>query len=114
MTISREIKEGPQAQGADEQIAYRLDTSNWSAVPASPSTPSSISAKIYTVTEVAGVTTYTDVTSTKMSGSCVISGQYITLPVILSLTAGTEYRVECKFTLAGNVFEAYGKINGER
>lgn len=114
MAISREIKEGPQVQGADEQIAYRLDTANWNANPASPATPSAATGYIYTVTDVAGLETFTDVTSTKMSGSCSISGQYITLPVITALVAGTKYRWECKFTLSGNVFEAYGIINGER
>lgn len=114
MTVSREIKEGPQPQGADEQVPYRLDTANWNSDPSSPATPSAATAYIYTVTDVAGVETFTDVTSTKMSGSCSISGQYITMPTILSLVAGTKYRWECKFTLSGNIFEAFGIINAER
>jgi hypothetical protein len=114
MPISREIKEGNQRQGADEQVVYRLDTSNWSATPTSPSTPSSTSAAIFTVTDVAGVTTYTDVTATKMSGATSVSSQYITLPTVTGLVAGTEYRVEVKFTLEGSVFEAYATIQAER
>lgn len=114
MTVSREIKEGPQPQGADEIIAWRVDTANWSATPSSPATPSSATGYIYTVTDVAGVETYTDVTSTKMSGSASISGQYITLPSITSLVAGTKYRWECKFVLEGNTFETFGILYGER
>lgn len=111
MAEPREIKEGLQRQGEDEQIAYRLDTTNYSADTSSPGTPSSVSAKIYS-DNLDG--TYTDVTSTKMSGSASVSTVYITLPSVISLTAGTLYRVEVKFTLEGNIREVFAQIQAER
>ena len=102
--ISREIKEGRLVQGADETIVYTLTTTPWGSSPASES------AKIY---EVDG-DTYTDKTSTSMTGSASAAGDVITLPSIHTLTAGTLYRVEVKFTCSGNVFEAYAEIMGER
>lgn len=112
-TISREIREGLQLQGKDEIVAYRLDTSNCSLDPSAPSTPAGVACTIWTVTEVAGLITYTDVTATKMSGAATVSGQYITLPLVTSLAAGTLYRVEVKFTLEGNTFEPYAMIQAE-
>ena len=104
-TIEREIIEGTQLQGEDETIYYKLTTTPWG------STPTSTSAKIYSQ---AGGETYTDVTSTKMTGSTSVSGDVITLPAISGLTAGVMYRVEVKFTSSGNIFEAYAYIKGER
>ena len=114
MTYTREINEGLQVQGADEKVAYRLDTSNWSADPDTPSTPSAVSVVIFTVTEVAGVLTYTDTSLTNLDGAAGVAVQYITTPAVEALTAGTLYRVEVKFTLEGNIFEAYAFIKGER
>ena len=114
MTTSREIREGLQLQGSDERVAYRLDTSNWSLDPTTPGTPSVTSALIFTVTDLAGVITYTDVTITNMTGATVVANQYITLPAVIVLVAGTKYRVEVKFTLEANIFEAYAYIQGER
>lgn len=105
MTRAREIREGMQYQGVDEQIIYTLTTTPWG------SSPSSVSAKIYSI---AGNGTRTDVTSTCMSGTCSVNGDVITLPTILSLSDGTLYRIEVKFSCSGNVFEAYAYIKGEQ
>ena len=102
MTV-REVIEGTQYQGADEQIAYTLDVSNWG------STPSSTSAKIFDVQN-----SYSDVTGTNMTGATSVTGDVITTPTVQSLVAGKVYRAEVKFTLSGNVFEAYFNIHGQR
>ena len=102
---TREIVEGLQFQGADEQVVYTLTTTNWG------SSPTSTSATIWTANT---DETFTDVTSTKMTGSTSVSGDIITLPTVISLVAGTLYRVEVKFTVSGNIFEAFAYIQGER
>jgi len=104
MSNQREIKEGMQYMGADEQLYFSLTTTPWG------STPTNTAAKIY---EVAG-DTYTDKTSTLMSGSTSVTGDVITLPKITGLTAGTLYRVEVAFTCTSNVFEAVAFIRAER
>ena len=100
MSTSREIKEGVQYQGEDEEITYTLTTTPWG------STPSSTSAAIFSISG----DTLTDVTTGAMSGATSVSGDVITLPAIASLTDGARYRVEVKFTVSGNVFEAYAFI----
>lgn len=102
--ISREITEGRQLQGEDETVVYTLTTTPWGT------SPSSESAKIW---EVDG-DTYTDKTSTNMTGSASATNDVITLPGVHSLTAGTLYRVEVLFTCSGNIFEAYAEIQAER
>jgi len=104
MATSREIKEGIQYQGSDEEIAYTLTTTNWG------SSPTSTSAAIYSLSG----DTYTDVTTGAMSGSTSVTGDVITLPKISGLTVGTTYRVEVQFTITGNVFEAYAELLCER
>ena len=102
--VSREITEGRQLQGEDETVVYTLTTTPWGT------SPSSESAKIF---EIDG-DTYTDKTSTNMTGAASAAGDIITLPGIHSLTAGTLYRVEVLFTCSGNTFEAYAEIQAER
>jgi hypothetical protein len=100
----REIEQGLQYQGEDESVVYTLTTTSWGNDPGSPS------AKIFTY--IGG--TYTDVTSTIMTGSASASGNVITLPAIASLVDGTMYRVEVQFILSGSTFEAYAWILGQR
>ena len=104
MSVIREIKEGIQYQGADEIIKYTLTTTPWA------STPTNTSAKIYSISG----ETYTDVTTSCMTGSTSVVGDIITLPAIASLTAGTRYRVEVKFTVSGNTYEPFAYIMAER
>jgi len=97
----REVAEGVQVQGADEKLTYRLTVTNWGTNPTSPTV---------VVKNEAG----TDVTSTVCTGSASVSGNAITLPAIGSLTAGTLYRVEVKFTTGGFApAEAYFYIQCE-
>ena len=114
MAYTREIREGRQVQGEEEQVAYRLDTANWSADPDTPSTPSAVVVKIFSVTEVAGVMTYIDTSAANLDGAASVATRYITLPVVKVLVAATLYRVEVKFTLEGNIFEAYAYIKAEK
>ena len=106
MTEKREIVEGIQYQGIDEQIYYTITTTPWGA------SPFSVSMVVKDVA--AGLA---DVTSTVSTGSASVAGDVITLPVIKSLTditSGHFYRVEVKFTSGGNVFECYFRIQAER
>ena len=104
MSNLREIKEGLQYQGEDETVVYTLTTTPWG------SSPSSEAAKIF---EVDG-DDLTDVTATKMTGAASATNDVITLPAIVSLVAGTLYRVEIVFTCSGNVFEAFAELQAER
>jgi len=95
-TVSREVKEGEQLQGADEQIVYTLTTTNWGSSPGTVS----VVAKDMTNAE-------TDVSTTVLSGSATVVADVITLPVLKSLTRDHRYRVEVKFTCGTSIFEAY-------
>ena len=102
----REVKQGPQYQGEDESIAYIITTTNWA------SSPTSTSAKIFLYD--VDAYTYTDQTSTLMTGSTSVNGDAVTLPIISSLVAGNRYRVELQFTVSGNIFEPYFWIYAQR
>ena len=104
MSKERTIKEGMMPQGEDESVVYNLTTTPWG------STPTSTAAAIFTVVG----DTYTNLTTTNMTGSTSVTGDIITLPAVHSLTAGTQYRVEVLFTCSGNVFEAVALIKAER
>ena len=109
MTAKREVKEGLQYQGVEEEIAYTLTTTPWG------STPTSISAKVFSVPSNGVDSDFADTTTDNMpAGSPSASGDIITLPPLKSLTAGQLYRVEVKFTTAGNVLEAYAYVQAER
>ena len=101
--VSREVHEGLQAQGEDEQIAYAITTTPWG------STPSSVTVVVKDETNSFGV-----VTTSVTSGSAAVVGDVITTPIVKSLTAGHTYRVETKFTSGVNVFECYFRLRGER
>jgi len=103
----REILEGRQEQGTEEEITYTL------TVPATWGTPTGTpTVKAYSYDG----TTYTDVTSTVIpAGSASVASQVITLPEIKSMTADVTYRIEIKFTTSeGNIMEAYGWIDCKR
>lgn len=106
MSATREAKESPYLQGADEILAYLVTTTPWVSAPTSPT------AKIFSYERATDA--YTDVTATKMVGSASVNGDVITTPVVTGLTAGTEYRVEVKFVVGGNTYELYFWIKGER
>jgi len=102
---SREVAEGIQYQGVDEQIVYSLTTTQWGSSPSSPS------VKAYDASN-----DYADVTTTVLSGSASVSGDVITLPKVKSLTLGHVYRIDVQFMVAGSAtpFEAYVQITATR
>lgn len=106
MTI-REIKEGRQEQGAEEEVTYTLTVPTTWGVPSGTPTVTGYS---YDGSD------YTDDTSTIFpAGSASIVSQVITLPECKALTAGTTYRVEIKFDVTGgDVREAFAWIDGKR
>lgn len=109
MTRPREVEEGRQYQGVDEELAYTIETTKWGK----GATPTSISAKVFDYTE--ATQAYADVTSTVMpTGSPSAAGTVITLPVLKLLTLDHLYRVEVKFTCNSNVFECYIWVYAER
>lgn len=97
---SRRIIESPIHQGEDEQIAYTLTTTPFASDPSSPTV---------TIKDADGV----DVTGDYTSGSAGVLGDVITTPTILDLVAGIQYRLEIKFTVSGNVEEAWADLYGE-
>lgn len=100
----REVFEGKQVQGEDEQIVYTIDVTNWGDSPSGP-----------TMVVKEETDDYTDVTATVApTGSASAALNVITLPTIKNLTAESIYRAEVKFTMSGNVLEVYIRIRGER
>lgn len=100
----REVVEGVQTQGEDEQIAYAIDTTPWGG------TPTSVTVVVKEVRS-----PFTVVTTTVMpTGSASISGDDITLPVLKLLTRNIQYRVEVKFTSLGQILECYFIVLCER
>jgi hypothetical protein len=109
MSNIREIKEGEQEQGVEEEITYTL------TVPATWGVPSGTpTVKGYSFNE--STEAYTDVTSTIFpTGSASIASQVITLPECKAMTADVLYRVEVKFdTSGGGVMEPYAWIRCRR
>ena len=98
---SREVVESPLVQGVDEEIPYVLDITRWG------SSPSDISVVAYDDDA-------NDVSGAVLSGSpSALNDTSIQLPTVLDLTAGTEYRIEVKFTVSGAVLETYFYIRAE-
>lgn len=101
----RKVKEVGLKQGQDETIAYTVTTTPWG------SDPDTVSDALYDVTD---DDSWTDVSSTKLSGSVSTTGDVITSRAVTSLIAGHKYRLEVKFTVDGNVFECYALIDAEK
>ena len=99
MTTRRHVRQNPIYQGEDEQISYNFDWTNIG-------TPAS-------ATVVLKDANGTNVSGTNLSGSASIAGAVVSTPLVISLTAGTKYRLECKVTISGNVFERYVDIYAE-
>lgn len=99
----REVKEGTQYQGKDEEVAYNVTTTPWG------SSPSGVTVMVLDETN-----NDKDVTSSVTSGSTNVSGDVITLLTIKSLAAGHRYRVEVEFTTGGNVLELHFIIEAQK
>ena len=102
VAFSREIAEGPQIHGEDEQIAYIIDISNWS------SSPSAVEVQV----KVAD--TGQDVTGITTTGlPIVLDPTHIMTPIIHSLTKKVIYRVDVKYTVGAQVLEFYLILRAE-
>lgn len=95
MTL-RIFKEKTKAQGKDEEIAYKIDTTPWGGSPSNP--------------EVQLVCKGVSVGGECLDGAPQIEGNVITTPLVLGLIAGNRYRLEVKWTCQSNTLEAYGWI----
>jgi hypothetical protein len=104
MTEVREVNESGLGQGQDEALVYTLNVSPWG------SAPTGVQVKIYDITGGA----YTDTSSTMLTGAASVADDDITLPELSGLVANHNYRLEVKFTIGDNTFEAWCLIKGER
>jgi len=103
MTNVLRFSPGQFYQGADEQIAYTINVSNWTNAPTEAS---------FTIWE--GTTNRSaSLLSSSASGGATISGGNVTTPCILKLTAGTDYRCELLVEQSGQVYEGYFMLTGE-
>jgi hypothetical protein len=98
MASKREIVESPIEQGKDERIAYTLTTTPWGG------SPSSVSCTLYKISPNGALT---DVSGTNLTGSASTSTDDIISPTVISLTAGSNYRLEFKFVSGGKTLEPY-------
>ena len=105
MASLREVKESPLRQGTDERIAYIFDFTELGT----PSTDvsSTDSFQLYDMNNQA------DVTSTLLSGSGSVSTYYVTSPLVISLTAGVDYKLTSRAVISSNTVSAYALITGE-
>lgn len=103
MAISREIVEGGQEHGVDEEVAYTIATTPWGT------DPTDVSIEAYDTTDLS-----VDVSSTVLSGSLSVAGDVITTPKIVDLTLGHTYRFEVLFHSGSNIFEFFFTVKCER
>lgn len=88
MSLECRYPDGRPTQSTTEEIAYKVDCTEWSDTPTSPA-----------VDFVFDETDGTNVKATVMpSGSPTVSNTIITCPLLKLLTLGRRYRVECHFT----------------
>lgn len=99
--IQREAIEGVQRQGANEAIRWVVDCQ-----------PTPLSVVAVTVEDVTA-TPAVDVSGTVLSGSAVIAGDAVTLPLLSGLTAGRRYVVRVRYSDGVNTVEPYFRIEAE-
>jgi hypothetical protein len=102
MSIAREIKEGKQFVGIDEEPNFRLDVSAWGSSPSSPT------VAVYEYDE--DTETYTDVTGSVLTGTATANGDYISLPTFTPGEVGKVYRFDVGFTVGGSSLVAYAWV----
>jgi len=97
-----EVTEGQQYQSANEEIIYKLTTTNYASGPAT------VSVKAY------DENTGRDMTATVFpTNTPSVTGDVITLSPLKALIKGHTYRIEIKFTAAFNVWEPYFLVKCE-
>ena len=100
MANLREISEGLQCQGVNEEIVYGITSTPWGSSPTS-------------ITAVLRDPDFEDVSASMLSGSPSASGDVITTPKVLNLIAGELYRLEINFSSGGQKFEFFIEILAE-
>lgn len=100
----REVVEGKQTQGEDEEIAYTVNTQ--------PVGGSPVVNRIQVKDKTQNWKDVTEVTMPDPTSS--VAGHVITLPVLKALTRDHGYRVEVLFQSAGQVLECYVDVDAER
>lgn len=106
-TIKRYVQESPITQGEDEIVSYVFTTTPWG------SAPTGVTVVVFDITGAISVANWVNVTSTVMPvNSPSVAGDVITLSPLKLLTDAHIYRIEIKFTSAGNTFEAYILVIG--
>lgn len=98
----REVVERLQFQGVTEQITYRIDTTNYGGSPSSPITVVAYDERDWSV-----------VTSTILSGSASVSGNYITLPLVLNGRINHTYRIVATYTVGADTRAPYVRVRFE-
>lgn len=102
MAASREVIEGRQRQGTDEQIAYVFVLPTGSA-PMNP---------VFELWDVTGGTR-TDVSETKLTGAGSVDGDEVTAPLVGGLIEGRRYRLQMTYETQGNTLSVYALLDGE-
>lgn len=102
MASLRMVRESPVEQGTDEEIAYRFDF----AAVGTTGTPTSPTVTLWDMTAGANA-------PTKLSGSASIATTFVTTPAVISLTAGSQYKLQCLVTVDGNKVSSFVIINAE-
>ena len=100
----RKIVQSPVYQGQDEEIAYKVDVTNWIEIPGSV-----VLNPTATLKDQNGV----DVTATKLSGVCSVSGNNVISPLVVDLEPPMKYRLLFTFEISGNTFSAFMEIQSE-
>jgi len=100
----REVPESPVEQGAGEKVKYTFDFATWGI--GSPVNPT------LTIWDVTG-DVREDVTATALpSGAPSVAGSVVTTPLVQSLVAGHQYRMDCAVEDSdGQEKDAYCIIN---
>ena len=96
MPVTRQVSEGRQELGSNEEKVWGIDVTNWGS---SPSSPDMVVWDLSDENE--------DVSADVLSGSMTVDGNVVYLKKIASLTAGSNYRAWVKFTVGSDVLEAY-------
>jgi hypothetical protein len=100
MTSSREVTGSPKYQGVDESKAYTFD---WSAI-GTPGVGATVAIKNDALI---------DKTTACITGAATIVGNTVVTGLVHGLTAGQSYRLECKVTISGAIYEAFLVIHGQ-
>ncbi len=99
---SREVIEGRQNQGTDEQIAYVFALASGT----NPESPD------FTLWDLTGGSR-TDVSATKLAGDAVVDGDNVTSPLVHGLVEGHAYRLQLTYATNGNTLSAFANIEAE-